>query len=85
MPDLGFRERLQSHQGGLVRVLYSERRRLYMTAREVHGKIGLLVSLKSTDYSYSIDSAMVELLIDGSVKMILLYPGELEFLGADDA
>jgi hypothetical protein len=77
MPDVQTFERLlKSHTGGLVRVV--DEAQLDPALR---GKIGLALSARAM---FSRGPVRVELLIDGSVKKLLLYPGELEFLGADD-
>jgi hypothetical protein len=76
-----FGRRLRYHRGGLVRV-----RLTYDAARrglaDIGGKIGLLMGVKSGDI---LGGVFIELLIDGRVRSLLLYPGDLEFLGADDA
>jgi hypothetical protein len=77
MPDdQTFEQRLKSHTGGLVRVFDEAK-----VDRSLRGKIGLLMSAR---HLYTRGPVRVELLIDGSVKKLLLYPSELEFLGADD-
>jgi hypothetical protein len=85
-PDTSFLERLQSHQGGLVRVRVGAWRGSWATTREFDGKIGLLMStFPAFGGGISVDAQWVELLIDESIKNIFLYPDEVEFLGADDA
>ena len=77
MPDdQTFEQRLKSHTGGLVRVVDEAK-----VDPALRGNIGLLVSARLL---YSRGPVRVELLIDGSVKKLLLYPDELEFLGAED-
>jgi hypothetical protein len=76
-----FGRRLRYHRGGLVRV-----RLTYDAARrglaDLGGKIGLLMNANPGDI---LGGVCIELLIDGSFRSLLLYPGDLEFLGADDA
>ena len=79
-------EQLKSHVGGLVRVRVGAWRDSRATAREFDGKIGLLMSaFPAFGAGIRVDAQWVEMLIDGSIKNIFLYPDELEFLGADDA
>ena len=78
--DQTFEQQLKSHVGGLVRVADVASGR---TASVFNGKIGLLLGAELR--GFTLMSMMVELLIDGSAKKLLLYPGELELLGADDA
>jgi hypothetical protein len=78
MPDdQTFEQRLKSHTGGLVRVVDEAK-----VDPALRGNIGLLVSAKLL---FSRGPVRVELLIDGSVRSLLLYQSELEFLGANDA
>jgi hypothetical protein len=90
-PETSFIERLQSHVGGLVRVLYTERRREAARQRpllrlddDVIGKIGLLLRSESRLTLWH-TVVKVELLIDGKIKELILLSGDLEFIGADDA
>jgi hypothetical protein len=73
-----FEQKLQSHMGGLVRVCYGA----WADHARLIGKIGLLMSVATTRTGRS---AQAELLIDGSVKKLILYPDEIELIGADDA
>jgi hypothetical protein len=89
--DQTFEQKLQSHMGGLVRVLYTERRREAARQRpllrlddDVIGKIGLLLRSESRLTLWH-TVVKVELLIDGKIKELILLSGELEFLGAEDA
>mgnify|MGYP006966048054 CR=1 FL=1 len=79
--DQTFLQQLNSHVGGLVRVRVSAWREGWAATREFDGKIGLLMSTIGA----SGDAQWIELLIDGRIKNIFLYPDEVEFLGADDA
>jgi hypothetical protein len=86
MSESSFHEQLKSHQGGLIRVRVSAWREGWATTREFDGKIGLLMStFPAFGGGISVDAQWIELLIDGSIKNIFLYPDEVEFLGADDA
>ena len=72
-------QKLQPHVGGLVRVRCDDGR-----ASGLNGKIGLLMSVTACKAPW-LSRAVVELLIDGSVRSLFLYPDELELIGADDA
>ena len=76
--DQTFGQQLQPHVGGLVRVRYGA----WAASSGLNGKIGLLISVADASRRRS---AQIEVLIDGSVRFLLLYPHELELLGADDA
>jgi hypothetical protein len=78
--DQTFEQKLQSHQGGLVRV-----REVYGGIEiDLKGKIGLLMSA-SRWHCGPIGEVQIELLIDGRFCSIEVYPRELEFIGAEDA
>ena len=81
MPKTSFREQLQSHIGGLVRVRLTSMGAWTRIVRDFNGKIGLLVRVD--DLGPSRWRAVV--LIDGSIETIVFYTGDLELLGADDA
>ena len=76
-------ELLQSRTGGLVRLKLSGLR----ARNELHGKIGLLVRADEVDGDGAAGLAVtaVEVLIDGNVHTLYVYPHELEFIGAEDA
>ena len=83
MSETSFLEQLKSHVGGLVRMCnYGGG-----GASGLNGKIGLLMSVSEAWRSSRPAEALeqIELLIDGSVRSLIVYPHELEFLGADDA
>jgi len=75
--DQTFEQQLQSHVGGLVRVCYDDG-----GASSLNGKIGLLMGGVPDGARWA---AQIEVLIDGSVKILVVYPNELELIGADDA
>jgi hypothetical protein len=79
MSESSFHERLQSHRGGLVRV--SRRASVMWGSRELSSKIGILVEAGSVLYD---GGAWVDMLIDGKIRPLYVYPGDLEFIGADD-
>jgi hypothetical protein len=81
MPKPSFREQLQSHIGGLVRVRLTSMGAWTRIVRDFNGKIGLLVRVDDLGPS----RWRVDLLIDGSIEEIVFYTGDLEFIGADDA
>jgi hypothetical protein len=78
--DQTFEQQLQPHVGGLVRV--SRRASVMWGSRELSSKIGLLMSV--TPGLVDAAAQWVELLIDGSVRSLFLYPDEIELIGADD-
>jgi hypothetical protein len=80
-PKTSFREQLQSHIGGLVRVRLTSMGARTQIIRNFNGKIGLLVRV---DY-LGPTRWRVDLLIDGSIEAFVIYTGDLELLGADDA
>jgi hypothetical protein len=73
--DQTFEQQVQAHVGGLVRVRYDDG-----GASGLNGKIGLLMSVATA----RVRSAQIEVLIDGSVKILVVYPNEIELIGADD-
>lgn len=82
MPDdQTFEQRCQSHVGGLVRVVTKNS----AVKGLIMGKIGLLLSAEAESMWVVEDVAVVKLLIDGSVKILVVYPNEIELLGGDDA
>ena len=76
-----FEQQLQSHMGGLVRVRCDDG-----YANSLNSKIGLLMSASEAERGDPTLAApmQIELLIDGSVSILLLYPHELELIGAVD-
>jgi hypothetical protein len=97
MSESSFLEQLKSHQGGLVQVQAAlhrpvglgivdrvEQLQQQRVSREFNGKIGLLMGVTTAFSGTNRRSAWVNLLIDGSIKKLLLYPGDLKFIGADD-
>jgi hypothetical protein len=81
MPKRSFHEKLQPHVGGLVRVVNKDSAVDGLSM----GKIGLLLSAGPAPRWVVEDVAVVKLLIDGSARIFLVYPHDLEFIGADDA
>ncbi len=75
-----FEQKLQSHMGGLVRV----RNYAGDGASGLNGKIGLLMSVSEACRSRSARTSQIEVLIDGNVRTLYVYPRELELIGADD-
>ena len=80
MPETSLHEKLQTQVGGLVRVVTKNS----AVDDPALGKIGLLLSADPAPSWVVEDVAVVKLLIDGRVRSLIVYPGELEFLGADD-
>jgi hypothetical protein len=81
MPKPSFGEQLQSHIGGLVRVRLTSMGAWTQVIRDFNGKIGLLVRVDDLGPT----RWRVDLLIDGSIEAFVIYTGNLELLGADDA
>lgn len=79
MSERDFVNRLREHVGGLVRVRCDDGR-----ASGLNGKIGLLMSVTAFKAPW-LSRAVIELLIDDSVRILFLYPDEIELIGADDA
>jgi hypothetical protein len=80
MPKPSFREQLQSHIGGLVRVRLTSMGAWTQIIRNFNGKIGLLVRVDDLGAS----RWRAEVFIDGSIETLVFYTGDLEFIGADD-
>ena len=78
--DQTFGQQLQSHVGGLVRVCYGA----WAASSGLNGKIGLLMSVGAGPPAGP-PTAQIEVLIDGSVRILVVYTNELELIGADDA
>ncbi len=75
MSKHSFHEQIQPHVGRIVKVLclgYSDL---------TYGQLGLLVRARGDDAM----TAWVDLLIDGRVRTLYVYPGDLELIGAEDA
>jgi hypothetical protein len=77
-----FEQKLQPHVGGLVRVRYGAAGAI---GEDLSGKIGLLMSVVGADGPGDPRrSAQIEVLIDGSVRSLIVYLHEIELIGADD-
>ena len=81
MDQFEFYEQLQSHIGGLVRVRLTSMGAWTRILRDFNGKIGLLVRVDDLGPA----RWRVDLLIDGSIEALVIYTGDLELLGAEDA
>jgi len=77
--DQTFEQQLQSHVGGLVRVCYGA----WAASTGLNGKIGLLMSVPGAHCDDPL-ALLLEVLIDGSVRSLIVYPHEIELIGADD-
>jgi hypothetical protein len=84
MPKTSFREQLQSHIGGLVRVRLTSMGAWTQIIRNFNGKIGLLVRVDDLGAPSAAGRWRAEVLIDGSIETLVFYTGDLEFIGADD-
>ena len=74
MSKHSFHEQIQPHVGRIAKVLclgYSDL---------TYGQLGLLVEAGSVLYD---GGAWVNLLIDGKIRLLYVYSGDLEFIGAE--
>ena len=76
-----FEQQLQSRRGSLVQVRTGG---LTRSARNFSGKIGILVRVDDDAVEAWQHVVQVWVLIDDSVKKLILYPEEIELIGADD-
>jgi hypothetical protein len=81
MSETSLIEQLQPRVGGLVRVVTKNSAVDGLSM----GKIGLLLSAEAESLWVVEDVAVVKLLIDGSVRILVVYPHEIELIGAEDA
>ena len=79
-PDASFYEQLQSHVGGLAKLVKGTRVR---AGKPMVGKIGLLVSARRNEDDDR-EMVLIELLIDGSIHEFYVFLGEIELIGGDD-
>jgi hypothetical protein len=71
-----FHEQIQPHVGRIAKVLclgYSDL---------TYGQLGLLVGTR-TSRQYPGLAAWVDMLIDGKIRLLYVYSGDLEFIGAE--
>jgi hypothetical protein len=80
--DASFYAQIQSHIGGFVMVRLTNVGFWSRKVIDFNGKIGLLVR---ADYRGPTLWRVVVLFIDGSIKTLDIFAGDLEFLGAKDA
>jgi len=73
-----FYQKLQAHEGGLVRLDIPEKR----TERFLSGKTGVVcsVDVRSSGTVAGTEAAKVTLLIDGKIHAVFLYEEETQFL-----
>jgi hypothetical protein len=78
-PEPSFRDRLQSHVGGLAKLVKAAHRR---AGKPMVGKIGLLVSVRRGEVDDS-EMVLIELLIDGRINSFYVFLGEIELIDAE--
>ena len=79
--DASFYEQLQSHVGGMVRVVRGVRQPIF---GELVGEIGILLSAEGRRYWNSLLSLVrINLLIGGSVRTLDLLESEFELIDAE--
>jgi len=79
VPDTSFIDRLESHRGGLVRVL--AHRSSAVSISQWNNKLCLLLDARRLSSATTV--VEVELLADGRVIRLWLVPREIEFLGGE--
>jgi hypothetical protein len=76
MSEPSFHEQIQPHVGRIAKVLclgYSDL---------TYGQLGLLVGARTARQDPGL-AAWVDMLIDGKIRLLYVYSGDLEFLGAE--
>ncbi len=81
--DAIFYEQLQSHVGGMVRVVRGVRQ--HPIFEEFVGEIGILLSVDDRWRNSLIRLVRINLFIGGSIRALDLERDEFELIGADDA
>jgi hypothetical protein len=81
--DASFYEQLQSHVGGMVRVVRGVRQ--HPNFEELVGEIGILVSVDDRWRNSLIGLVRINLFIGGSIRALDLERDEIELIGAVDA
>ena len=76
-PDASFYEQLQSHVGGLAKLVKGTR---WRAGKPMVGKIGLLVSARRGEVEDS-EMVLIELLVDGRINSFYVFLGEIELIG----
>ena len=80
--DASFYEQLQSHVGGMVRVVRGVRSPI---SEEFVGEIGILLSVDDRWRNSLLRLVRINLFIGGSIRALDLERDEIELIGADDA
>jgi len=80
--DASFYEQLQSHVGGMVRVVRGVRQPIF---GELVGEIGILLSIDGRWRNSLLGLVRINLFIGGSIRALDLERDEIELIGADDA
>jgi hypothetical protein len=78
-PEPSFQDRLQSHVGGLAKLVKGAR---WRAGKPMVGKIGLLVSARRGEVDDG-EMVLIELLIDGSINSFYVFLGEIELIDAE--
>jgi len=80
--DASFYEQLQSHVGGMVRVVRCVRQPIF---GELVGEIGILLSIDDRWRNSLLGLVRINLFIGGSIRALDLERDEIELIGADNA
>jgi hypothetical protein len=80
--DASFYEQLQSHVGGMVRVVRGVRQPIF---GELVGEIGILLSIDGRWRNSLLGLVRINLFIGGSIRALDLERDEIELIGANDA
>jgi hypothetical protein len=81
--DNSFYEQLQSHVGGMVRVVRGVGQ--HPNFEELVGEIGILLSIDDRWRNSLLSLVRINLFIGGSIRALNLEPDEIELIGANDA
>jgi len=77
-PKPSFQDRLQSHVGGLAKLVKGT---CWRAGKPMVGKIGLLVSARRGEVNDS-EMVLIELFVDGRINSFYIFLGEIELIGA---
>jgi hypothetical protein len=81
--DASFYEQLQSHVGGMVRVVRGVRQ--HPNFEELVGEIGILLSIDGRWRNSLLGLVRINMFIGGSIRALDLERDEIELIGANDA
>jgi len=69
-----FLEKIQTHKGDLIRINVTCRK-----ANSLNGEVGMICCM-TPSHAADGSGVVMSLFIDGSVKFVLIYEGEVQFL-----